>query len=127
MDQKLHEKDGLRIVARLRSAGWDMADGAVLLGRAALAYDNGQVVAELEQDDQRRELIFSLTAPDGRGLTVYPVYGDRLEATLDAVVGFQDRVTAENLPEVLGELVMACPEVYLQEGEDDEPRLLTPE
>ncbi len=102
-----------------------MAEGAQILNRAALVHDNGQLVIEVEQDHERRELLLSLTSPDGRSVTVYPVYGDALEATLGAIVGFQDRITPNNFRDALRELISVCPEVYVQEDEDDEPRILT--
>ncbi len=104
-----------------------MAEGASTLDLASLFYDNGRMVAEVEHHYERQELLLMLTSPDGRQVTVYPVYGDSLETTLDAIVGFQDRVTPDNFQEMLGELVAVCPEVYVQEGEDDEPRLLVRE
>lgn len=127
MSEDLHRQEKKRIVERLKLAGWDMAEGAVTLDRAALVYDNGQITIEVEQDYDRHELLLTLASPDGREITVYPVYGDSLEATLDAIVSFQDRVTAENFQDILRELVVTCPEVYIQEDEDDEPRLLTSE
>ncbi|MEV8115384.1 hypothetical protein [Streptomyces xiamenensis] len=123
--QSLHEQERLRIIEYLKSAGWNMAEGAQILNRAALAHDNGQILIEVEQDHERRELLVSLTSPEGRGVIVYPVYGDALDATLGAIVGFQDRIAPHNFQEILKELIVACPEVYVQEGEDDDPRLLT--
>lgn len=119
------ELDEKRIIERLKSAGWDLAEGAEMFGTANLTYDNGNIVIEVGQEFQKRELLVTLATPDGREITVYPVYGERLEATLDAIVGFQDRVNSDNFQDVLRELVAACPEVYYQEGEDDEPHLLT--
>ncbi|MCG7527755.1 hypothetical protein MHW47_25365 [Streptomyces sp. OfavH-34-F] len=127
MEEDLHEQDRNHIIDRLKSAGWKMAAGAERLGRAALEYDNGQMLLEVEQDFERRELTFSLTSPSGEGLTVYPVYGDALEPTLDALTGFQTRITPENFRITLIELVEACPEVYMQDGEDGELRLLSVE
>ncbi|KAK1177591.1 hypothetical protein B7755_005055 [Streptomyces sp. NBS 14/10] len=126
-DDELHKQNERRVLERLREAGWDMAEGASTLDLASLFYDNGRMVAEVEHHYERQELLLTLTSPDGRQVTVYPVYGDSLETTLDSIVGFQDRVTPDNFQEVLGELVAACPEVYVQEGEDDEPRLLVRE
>ncbi|MGW3567077.1 hypothetical protein ACWDSL_24955 [Streptomyces sp. NPDC000941] len=126
-DDELHKQNERRVLERLREAGWDMAEGASTLDLASLFYDNGRMVAEVEHHYERQELLLTLTSPDGRQVTVYPVYGDSLETTLDAIVGFQDRVTPDNFQEMLGELVAACPEVYVQEGEDDEPRLLARE
>lgn len=119
------ELDEKRIVERLEGAGWQLAEGAETLGTADLTYDNGNISIEVSQEFGKRELILTLVAPDGRELTVYPVYGDRLEATLDAIIGFQDRVEPGNFQDVLRELIAACPEVYYQEGEDEEPRRLT--
>ncbi|WP_405622262.1 hypothetical protein [Streptomyces sp. NBC_01508] len=126
-DRDLHASEAGRIIVRLKAAGWDMADGAETLGLASMTYHNGRMLIELEQDYEQRELLFTLESPDGRGTTVYPVYGDSLEATLDAVIGFQDRVGPENFQEILKELVVACSEVYVQEGDDSEARLLTAE
>jgi hypothetical protein len=123
----LHTQDKNRIIERLKEAGWDMAPGAVTLDRAALIYDNSNMAIEVTQDHELRELLLTLTTPEGGELTVFPAYGDHLEETLNAIVGFQDRINAENFHDMLRELVAACPEVYFQEGEDDEARLLTPE
>ncbi|MEV7656872.1 hypothetical protein AB0O39_22140 [Streptomyces anulatus] len=125
LEKELHKEDETRIISRLKSSGWIMAAGAETLGRAALTYENGRIVIELEQDNEQREMVLSLTSPDGRGVTVYPVYGNSLESTLDVLVSFQDRITPENFQEMLMELVTACPEVYIQEDEDGDPRLLT--
>ncbi|WP_435599545.1 hypothetical protein [Streptomyces anulatus] len=125
LEKELHKEDETRIISRLKSSGWIMAAGAETLGRAALTHDNGRIVIELEQDNEQREMILSLTSPNGRGVTVYPVYGNSLESTLDVLVSFQDRITPENFQEMIMELVTACPEVYIQEDEDGEPRLLT--
>ncbi len=122
-----HEQDKRQIIDRLRGAGWAMAEGAETLDRAALVYANGQMSIELSQDDQERELLLTLAAPDGTELTVCPVYGAHLDETLDSVVGFQDRINPDNFRDTLRELVAACPEVYYQPGDDEEPRLLTDE
>ncbi|MGW2474178.1 hypothetical protein [Streptomyces sp. NPDC001665] len=126
-EEDLHEKERKYIIAHLKSSGWNMAAGAERLGRAALEYDNGHMLLEVEQDYDRRELTFSLTSPTGGGLTLYPVYGDALDSTLNALVGFQDRITPKNFQTTLSELVAVCPAVYFQESEDSEPRLLTEE
>lgn len=114
-----------RVVARLTGAGWGMAEGADVLGRAYLAYDSGRMRIEVEHHYERPELVLSLVAPDGREVTVYPVYGERPDAVLDVVVGFQDRVGPDDFRDAVRELVGVCPEVYVQDGEDAEPRLLT--
>jgi hypothetical protein len=126
-DQDLHRQEKARIIERLMGAGWEMAEGAATLNRAYLIYDNGHMNIELEQDRKRRELLLTLAAPDGRDVTVYPVYGDSLDAVLEAVIDFQERVNPQNFRDMILELVAVCPEVYVQEGEDDEPRLLTAE
>ncbi|MBH5333676.1 hypothetical protein IHE55_02185 [Streptomyces pactum] len=124
-EEDLHKQNEARVVERLKNAGWEMADGATTLNLASLVYDNGHMAIEVEHHYERLELRLTLASPDGREVTVYPVYGESLDSTLDAIVGFQDRVAPENFHDVLGELVAACPEVYAQEGEDDEPHLLT--
>ncbi|MFF6883284.1 hypothetical protein ACFY9F_08845 [Streptomyces sp. NPDC012421] len=126
-DMNLHMRNEKRMIARLKEAGWGIAEGAATLDLASLFYDNGRMVIEVEHHYERGELLLTLISPMGLQVTVYPVYGDSLERTLDAIVGFQDRVTSENFQEALSELVSACPEVYVQKGEDDEPRLLTGE
>ncbi|MFC7326717.1 hypothetical protein [Marinactinospora rubrisoli] len=120
------ERDRRLVVERLEAAGWEMAVGAVTLSRAALTYPRGRMVLEIERHHERPELLFNLVDPRGGELTVFPVYGDRLADTLDAIVGFQDRIGPDDYREVLRELVAACPEVYVQADEDDEPRLLIP-
>ena len=119
------EEDEKRIIQRLKKAGWNLAEGADTLGTADLVYDNGHMVIEVSQELEKQELLLTLTASDGHEVTVYPVYGDQLGATLDAIVGFQDRIRPDNFHDMLRELVVACPKIYYQEGEDDEPRLLT--
>ncbi|MFI7277580.1 hypothetical protein [Streptomyces sp. NPDC049879] len=124
-DQDLHNQESRRVVERLTGAGWELAEGAARLGRAALVHDNGRMAIEVERTFDERELSLHLLSPDGRAVTLFPVYGDSLEGTLDAIVGFQDRVSPEDFHGMVEAVVVACPEVYLQEGEDDEPRLLT--
>ncbi|MFG1951405.1 hypothetical protein [Micromonospora sp. NPDC048830] len=121
----LHERDKRRIIERLTSAGWKMAEGATILNRASLVYESEQLSLEVTQDDQYRELLLTLVSADGGELTVFPAYGERLDATLEAIIGFQDRISPDNFQDMLRELVAACPEVYFQTEEDDEPRLLT--
>ncbi|MFR9722589.1 hypothetical protein ACL02R_04335 [Streptomyces sp. MS19] len=117
-DQDLHTRESRRVVERLTGAGWELAEEAARLGRAALVYDNGRAFDE-------RELSLHLLSPDGRAVAFFPVYGGSLEGTLDAIVRFQDRVSPEDFHGMAEAVVAACPEACLQEGEDDEPRLLT--
>jgi hypothetical protein len=116
-----------RLRARLVAAGWTATEKGAALGVPSFRYDNGTVTIELEKPGERQELVLTYLVGGGRALTVYPVYGDDegLERTVDAVVEWQDRVDEGSVHEAVRAVVRACPEVYAQVDDEDEPVLLT--
>jgi len=120
------EQDEGRILALLGTAGWERSAQSLQLGTASLAYDNGAMLIEVEQDYGRRELIITLTAPSGLGLTLFADYGDGLVALLEAIVADQDALTTGNVHDHIRRWLTACPDLYWQQDEDGEPRRLTP-
>ncbi len=126
MDKEI-TADERRIIEVLEKKGWNRTEQGKQLGTANLAYDNGKMSLELQQDYGKREIILSLVTPDGMTQDLFVAYGTKLDPVLDAVVGFQDDVTPENFQENVRLLLKACPQIYVQEDEDSEPRLLTPD
>jgi hypothetical protein len=117
-----HREDAEVIRGVLTAAGWT-GTAKVDLGVASFSYENDAVALELELERDRRELLLTIDAASGATLTVYPVYGEALEPTLEAIVGFQDTISEATLQGSIAQLVRACPEVYVQH-EDGEPILL---
>lgn len=118
--------DGHVIEKRLTEAGWSGARNEEL-GAPSLTYDNGSMTIAVEQEYGERELIVTMTAPSGMALTLYPVYGDELDATLEVIIEWSGKLSEDTFQQFVRALVRACPKVYsrVDDDEDSEPVLLT--
>jgi hypothetical protein len=97
------------------------------LGTASLTHDAPGMRLHVEQEYGERELIVTLAAPDGKELTLFIDYDDRLDEVLESVIASQDRITSENFREHARLWLAVCPTIYVQQDEDAEPRLLSAE
>jgi hypothetical protein len=127
MSEKAAKQDEKRIIEVLEKHGWQKTDQGQALGTASLTHDNGKMTLGVEQEYGEQELILSLTDPDGLGQEFFVEYGDHLDKVLRVIAGFQDTVTPKNFRDKARELLGTGVEVYVQDGEDDEPKLLTPD
>ena len=121
------EQDEERIIEVLEAAGWKKTDQGRALGTASLFYDNGMMSLQVEQEFGETELILSLTAPDGLTQVLFISYDDSLESVLSVITGFQNEINPDNFRDKIRQLVNTNCAVYVQDEEDEEPKLLTPD
>ena len=121
------EQDEERIIEVLEAAGWKKTDQGRALGTASLFYDNGMMSLQVEQEFGETELILSLTAPNGLTQVLFISYDDSLESVLSVITGFQNEINPDNFRDKIRQLVNTNCAVYVQDEEDEEPKLLTPD
>lgn len=119
------EQDERQILEVLGGAGWERTEQSLSLGTASLLHDNGAMVLEVEQEYGQRELLISITSPDGSALTLFADYGDHLGDLLESIIESQDTIGPDDFQDHVRRWLAACPTIYYQQDEDSEPKRLT--
>jgi hypothetical protein len=118
MSQKQLEQRSL-FVDTLANAGWrgsntnrNFDEGLWTAVEASLTYSNQDISLRLDLSFEDPRVILYISSKQGKSLGLVFKCEDRQKDLLDAVVGMQDNLTADNVKNKMQELVIACPNVF---------------
>jgi hypothetical protein len=124
----------MKIIDTLSKAGWQPTANQEIIERgewfdheASMQYLNDSMILLAEYSAERDAIDLSIDEILGPGLRLQVYFEDKLDETLDAIVGFQDAIDPDNFQFHVRALVRVCPEVHAADGEDDELWILTDE
>jgi hypothetical protein len=118
-----------QIITRLTKAGWTEGaatsgfdDGDFVLEEAVMEF-HGLMDLTVSYSASEETLTLILEVALGHGLTIVMKCFKVLEAVLDLIVSFQDKVSDQNFQDYIVQIVDICPEVYADRGDEGLVRL----
>jgi hypothetical protein len=106
-------------VDTLANAGWrgsntnrNFDEGLWTTVEASLTYSNRDISLELELSFENPRLIFRIHSKEGKNLGLVFRCEDRRKDLVEAIVGMQDNLTADNVKNKMQELVTICPNAF---------------
>lgn len=123
--EQLRERD--TIVQALTKANWKASDlqkmfetGGFAYYEVEMTYENGKVRLTIQYPAEQRVIYFRLQTASGKMIALQIRCLNVIKQVLNAIVDFQDRISAANYKDELRSIVRLCPETYTSAGSDEE-------